>query len=209
MIGIADKIMKRIHAHDNEGWVCTPKDFLDLGSRNAVDQALFRLVQKGRLQRAGRGLYAVPKFSESLNRVVPANLDSAIEAIARRDGLRILPSGLSAAYDLHLTTAVPAKVVYLTDGHTRKLTVNRTTVWLRHASPKIMQWAGKPAAPVVLALYWLGPRVVTATQEEIVFALKGLLPDYVKLDLLQNSHSLPQWALRLALEIADDKSVVA
>ena len=44
MTGMADKIMKRVSAHASGRWVCSPKDFLDLGSREAVDQALSRLV---------------------------------------------------------------------------------------------------------------------------------------------------------------------
>ncbi len=56
MTGIADKIMKRVRAKGRGKWVCTPKDFLDLGSRAAVDQALSRLATSGDLRRVGRGL---------------------------------------------------------------------------------------------------------------------------------------------------------
>ena len=59
MIGIANRIMQRVSAHDSGTWVCTPKDFLDLGSRAAVDQALSRLVKAGRLRRVGHGLYDI------------------------------------------------------------------------------------------------------------------------------------------------------
>ena len=49
MSGIADKIMKWVAAHHRGRWVCSPKDFLDLGSWEAVDQALLHLVKAGRL----------------------------------------------------------------------------------------------------------------------------------------------------------------
>ena len=45
MTGTAAKIMQRVSVHDSGRWVCTPKDFLDLGSREAVDQALSRLTK--------------------------------------------------------------------------------------------------------------------------------------------------------------------
>ena len=45
MTGAANAIMRRVSAHSRGRWVCTPKDFLDLGSREAVDQALSRLVR--------------------------------------------------------------------------------------------------------------------------------------------------------------------
>ncbi|MCY4141731.1 MAG: DUF6088 family protein, partial [Rhodobacteraceae bacterium] len=97
MIRTADKIMKRIAAHGRGQWVCTPKDFLDLGSREAVDQALSRLVKAGRLRRAGRGLYDLPRISGVLKRPAPVDLNAAVAALARRDGIRIMPDGATEA----------------------------------------------------------------------------------------------------------------
>ena len=205
MTGIADKIMRRVSVHDSRRWVCTPKDFLDLGSREAVDQALSRLSQAGRLRRVGHGLYDVPRISNVLNGLAPVALDAAIAALARRDGVRIMPDGLVAANHLGLTNAVPAKASYVTDGHSRTLKIDGRTVRFRHAGPSVMQWAGRPAAPVVQALRWLGPRA--AADREIVSSLKHHLPDNVKFDLLRNSRDLPGWALPLARSIASDQAV--
>ena len=55
MVPIADRIMERVAARERGTWVWTPKDFLDVGSRAAVDQALSRLARAGRLRRAGHG----------------------------------------------------------------------------------------------------------------------------------------------------------
>ena len=205
MIGIADKIMQRVSVHDSGRWVCTPKDFLDLGSREAVDQALSRLVKAGRLRRVGHGLYDMPRISNVLNRPAPVDLDAAITALARRDGVRIMPDGLVAANQLGLTNAVPAKVSYVTDGYSRTLKIGGRTVRFRHAGPSVMRWAGRPAAPVVQALRWLGPRV--AADGEIVSMLNRHLPDAVKLDLLHNSRDLPGWALPLARSIASEQAI--
>ncbi len=205
MTPMADKIMKRVSAHDNGSWVCTPKDFLDLGSREAVDQALSRLVKAGQLRRVGHGLYHMPRFSNVLKRSAPVDLDAAIAALARRDGVRIMPDGLVAANQLGLTNAVPAKVSFVTDGYSRTLKIDGRTVRFRHAGPSVMQWAGKPAAPVVQALRWLGPN--TAADAQVVSTLSRRLPDDVKLDLLKNSRDLPGWALPLARDITSDQAV--
>ena len=203
MTPMADKITKRVSAHDSGRWVCTPKDFLDLGSREAVDQALSRLVKAGQLRRVGHGLYDMPRFSNVLRRPAPVDLDAAIAALARRDGVRIMPDGLVAANQLGLTNAVPAKVSFVTDGHSRTLKIDGRTVRFRHAGPSVMQWAGKPAAPVVQALRWLGPDAAA----EVVSTLSRCLPDDVKLDLLKNSRDLPGWALPLARDITSDQAV--
>ena len=204
MTGMADKIMKRVSAHDSGRWVCTPKDFLDLGSREAVDQALSRLIKAGQLRRVGHGLYDMPRISNVLKRTAPVDLDAVIAALARRDGVRIMPDGLVAANQLGLTNAVPVKASYVTDGHSRTLKIDGRTVRFRHAGPSVMQWAGKPAAPVVQALRWLGP--AASSDAQVVSILSRHLPDDVKLNLLLNSRNLPGWALTLVRNITSDQT---
>ncbi len=205
MSSMADKVMKRVAAHHRGRWVCSPKDFLDLGSREAVDQTLLRLVKAGRLRRVGRGLYDMPRFSKVLKRAAPVDLEAAIAALARRDGIRIMPDGLVAANQLGLTNAVPAKVSFVTDGHSRTLKIGGRTVRFRHAGPSVMQWAGKPAAPVVQALRWLGPDA--ATDARVVSTLSRQLPEHVKRDLVQNERNLPGWVLPLARNITNSQAV--
>ena len=205
MTPMADKIMKRVSAHGSGSWVCTPKDFLDLGSREAVDQALSRLVKAGELRRVGHGLYDMPRFSNVLNRPAPVDLDAAIAALARRDGVRIMTDGLVAANQLGLTNAVPAKISFVTDGHSRTVKIDGRTIQFRHAGPSVMQWAGRPAAPVVQALRWLGPDTTADTR--VLSTLSRHLPDDVKRDLLQNIRDLPGWALPLVRNITSEEAV--
>lgn len=204
MTSIADKILRRVSAHDSRRWVCTPKDFLDLGSREAVDQALSRLVKAGRLRRVGTGMYDTPRVSRVLKRLAPVDLDAAIAAIKRRDAIRILPDGLVAANQLGLTTAVPAKVYFVTDGASRSLKIDGRTVRFRHASPSVMRWAGRPAAAVAQALRWLGPDA--AADDRVTSTLRRCLPDNVKRDLAQNLRDLPGWALPIARKITNSQA---
>jgi len=197
--GIAKKIMKRMSAHSNGKWVSTPRDFVDLGSREAVDQALTRLVKVGHLRRVGHGLYDRPRFSSLLNRPAPADIEVAVAALARRDGVRIMPDGLLSANQLGITNAVPAKACYITDGPTRALEIDGRTIHFKHVSPRIMKWTGRPSAPVVQALRWLGPDA--AADKQVVKILNRNLPEDVKLDLLQNIRDLPGWALPIARSI--------
>ena len=205
MSSVFDKVMKRVSSHRSGSWVYTPKDFLDLGSRGAVDQALFRLVNAGRLRRVGHGLYDRPRISDVLKRPAPVDLKAAVGALARRDGVRIMPDGLVAANQLGLTNAVPAKICYVTDGHTRSLKIDGRTIRLRHASPTVMKWAGRLSAPVVQALRWLGSDAATTVQ--VVSILSRNLPDDVKIDLMQNCSDLPGWMLPLVPGITGKKTV--
>lgn len=186
-------------AHSSGKWVSTPKDFVGLGSREAVDQALTRLVKAGHLRRVGHGLYDRPRFSSLLNRPAPADIEVAVAALARRDGVRIMPDGLLSANQLGITNAVPAKACYITDGPSRALEIDGRTIHFKHVSPRVMKWTGRPSAPVVQALRWLGPDA--AADKQVVTILNRNLPEDVKLDLLQNSRDLPGWALPIARSI--------
>ena len=207
MTSMADRIMKRVSARGRGRWVCTPKDFLDLGSRQAVDQALSRLVKAGQLRRAGRGLYDLPRTSGVLKRPAPVDLDAAVAALARRDGIRILPDGAAAAHGLGLTDAVPAKASYATDGASRTVEIDGRTIRFRHAGPRVMRWTGRPAAPVAQALRWLGPDATADAR--VVSILKRRLPNAVKQDLYVNGRDLPGWALPLARDVATDRAAAA
>ena len=196
-----------MRAHGRGKWVCTPKDFLDIGSRAAVDQALSRLVKAGQLRRVGRGLYDLPRISSALNRAAPANLDAAIAALARRDNIRVMPDGIVAANRLGLTNAVPAKADYVTDGTTRTVKIDGLTVRLRHARVNLMNWAGRPGAPVVQALHWLGPRA--AGDPQTITILQQRLPDTVKRDLVRGTRTLPDWAVRIVGKVVDPAGAAA
>lgn len=52
-------MLLRIKARE-DGWVFSPIDFVDLGSRDAVDKALSRMAAGGTIRRVARGLYDVP-----------------------------------------------------------------------------------------------------------------------------------------------------
>ena len=182
-------------------WVCTPKDFLDFGTREAIDQALYRLVKAGEMRRVGRGLYRMTGIGE-VQKSAAVDLDSAVAALARRYGVRMMPDGMFAANQLGLTNAVPAEAIYVTDGHSRTLKIDGRTVQFRHAGPQVMWWAGRPAGPVVQALRWLGRDA--ATDDRVISELQRRLSAEVKSDLVQNIRSLPGWAIPLVRSIAAD-----
>lgn len=95
------------------------KGLLHLGNRAAVDQALSRLVRRGALRRAGRGVYVLPVESR-FGRRAPS-VENTVQGVAAALGERIANSGAMAANELGLTTQVPEKRVFLTSGPNRVL----------------------------------------------------------------------------------------
>ncbi len=184
----------------------TPRDFLDLVHRRAVDQALSRLVRAGNLRRVGRGLYDLPRISPVLKQPAPTDVDVAVAVLARRDGIRFMPDGATAAHRLGLTHAVPVKASYATDGSTRTVSVDGQTIRLRHAGSRIMRWADRPGAVVMQALRWLGPDA--ARDPRVVSTLKRL-PNEVRHDLSRNIDDLPGWVQPLARAVAAEEAEAA
>ncbi|HLO52412.1 MAG TPA: DUF6088 family protein [Kamptonema sp.] len=205
MITVAQKIMQRIRQYGDDTWVCTPSDFLDLGSRTIIDKALSRLVKDGSLRRISRGLYDLPRMRGILNRPAAPNVDAAIKALARRDNIKFMPDGIVAANSLGLTNAVPAKTAYLTDGTTRTLKVGGRTVHLKHARKELMSWLDRPGLTVVLALDWLGKLAASGT--EVINNLRSRLPDDVKQDLLKGKDILPSWMAKIVDSINQGQNV--
>jgi hypothetical protein len=113
-----------------EGGVLSPKEFLHLGSRAAVDQALSRLTKEGRLLRVARGTYVSPVSSRFGTR--PPTPEKVVHALATQTGEVMTPHGASSANTLGLTQQVPIREAYLTSGRTRKLKLGRLEVVVSH-----------------------------------------------------------------------------
>lgn len=138
-----------------EGGVLSPKEFLHLGSRSAVDQAFSRLAKAGTLLRVARGAYAAPVSSRFGSRA-PAP-EKVVKALAEQSGEIVVPHGANAANALGLTQQVPIREVYLTSGRTRKLKLGRSEVLVKHAPRWMLALGTRPAGAAVRALAWIGP----------------------------------------------------
>jgi hypothetical protein len=79
------------------GRVWTPADFAKLGNRDAVDKALQRLALTGDIRRIDRGLYDLPVVNRLTRRLTAPDYRAVIDALARKDQLRMLVDGITAA----------------------------------------------------------------------------------------------------------------
>ena len=197
MQSIDSKILSRIYGR-GKGCVVTQGDFLDLGSRQAVDLALHRLVKKGTLRRLARGLYDYPRQDPDLGLLFPT-LDAIVKALKGRDNIVLQPSGGYAANLLGLSDQVPMKIVFLTDGPARKVQIGKTTILLKHTTPRSMATAGRVSGLVIQALRHLGQRHVT---DETVAVLQKRLSADDKNQLLKDVRYAPAWIAAIMRRVA-------
>lgn len=185
---IDNMIVSRIYGR-HRGWVFTPMQFLDLGSRMAVDQTLGRLTKSGIIRRLTRGLYDYPAKHPDFGDL-PPNYDRVAQALVGRDNLKIQPSGAYAANLLGLTEQVPAKIVFFTDGPNRKVQIGKQTIVLKRTTPRNMATAGRISGLVIQALRYLKQGNVDST---VLAKLKRRLSDDDKNTLMNDIRYAPAW----------------
>ncbi len=194
------KILATIYGH-KRGWVFTPDHFKGLGSRDAIASALKRYKKSGLIRQLGRGLYDYPKTHPELG-VLAASLDAVAKALAGRDAIRLQPSGAYAANLLGLSTQVPMKVVYLTDGPSRTVQIGNQQIILKRTTPRNMAMAGKISGLVVQALRSFGQDQVDA---EMVACLDRRLDAAARAQLMKDIRYAPAWIADIFRTLAADE----
>ena len=166
-------------------------------NQDYIGDLLAAYMKEGKLVRLANGVYlktAVTRFGP----VYPSPTEIA-EAIARRDHAQVLMSGLAAENYFGLSTQVPMKVVFLTSGSARKLTVGNTEIEFKRGVPRNFAFKDKTMATLCLALKSIGNGHVTEAQRAV---LKRFLSEYMKEHAVNEDIKLmPQWIQRLLNEI--------
>lgn len=168
-----------------EGEVLSPKEFLNLGSRAAIDQAFSRLAKAGKLMRICRGMYVAPVKSRFGTRAPEP--ERVVQALAVKTNEAVAWSGARAANSLGLTQQVPVRQVFLTTGRARTLKIGKTEIQINHAPRWMLASAG--AGEAVRALAWLGEKQSTRAIHE----LRKKLPQTEWARLMGLRAVLPSW----------------
>lgn len=189
MTSTDDKIEQKIKSL-KQGAIVFTEDFQNYGSPGAVKVALHRIVKKGLLHHLARGIYAKPTFSKLLNKEVLPGAEEVALAIAKRDKARLLPTGAYAQNALGLSTQVPLRIVYLTDGSPRTIKIGKRSIQFKKTTPKNLALKGKISKLVVQALKDIGKDKATPQELE---KIQSLLLKEDKQDLKHDIALAPQW----------------
>jgi hypothetical protein len=192
-----DQIVTRIERL-GEGKAFSAKDFLDIASRGTIDMALTSLTRLGIIR---RGLYDMPKVNRALGGDLSSDINEAARAIGRRQRWKIVPEGAWAANLLGLSTQVPAKIIYLTDGPNNEVPIGRRRIQFKHARPKVMAGLEGKFALVVQALRHLGKEGVGPREIE---TLRAALSPAEKRKLVKDTRFGVDWIYEVAKRIAEE-----
>lgn len=129
-------------------------NFADLGNPDAIRQALSRLVKAGKIRRIRRGLYDLPRSHPITGQTAP-DITATVRALMEGSHAQWQFTGAYAANALGLSDQVPAKIIILTDGVPRKVSLGKLVLIFRRAAPRNLLGAGHRSGLVVQALRYL------------------------------------------------------
>ena len=198
-LSLEDRIMANV-TRRGRGCVFFGEDFHSFGSPEAVRQALSRLTRAGAVRRIGTGLYHIPAINEKLGGALPPSMDTVARAIARRTGSRIVATGAQAANLLGLSTQVPAKPIYLTNGTSRSVVIGNYSISFRHVGPRRMGVKNDISVLVFEALRYIGRANVT---DQVVSRLRSSLPADAKAELRRDLPRASIWMRPLVERITE------
>lgn len=199
---IADKVVARIYGK-SRGWAFSQIDFSDLGSREAIDMALFRLHKKSTIRRVIRGLYDYPRYSQLLEREMGPDIHQVARALARKFGWRIQPSGTAAMNLLGLSTQVPSQYLYQSDGPNRHYEACGTAIQFKHGTLKDAGFRHDESGLIVQSLKTLGETHIT---DETISRARQWLPVDKRTRVLKDTQRVTGWVHEVIKQICREDS---
>lgn len=197
---IEQKILSRIYGR-GRGWAFTKTDFVAGFGEANIHQALSKLARAGKIRRVCHGVYDYPRYSELLGQALGPDIDQVAQALARKFNWRIQPSGEAALNLLGLSTQVPGRWIYLSDGPSREYSIGqdgRQILAFRKSSLKDTGFKYRESGLLVQALKALGKeRVDTA----VIEALRRRLEPKLCRRILSDTRAVAGWILQIIKQV--------
>ena len=193
---IDKSILRSMRAKPNAS-VFSARHFAELGNPDGVRKALSRLVKTGKIRRIRRGLYDLPRAHPITGQTAP-NIMATVQALMDGSHAQWQFTGAYAANALGLSEQVPAKIIILTDGVPRNVSLEKLTLVFRRAAPRNLLGVGQRAGLVIQALRYLKG---SADMPKHVDKLRKTLDVNTKKRLASLTPELVAWMRPIAQEI--------
>ena len=200
MQAIENKVISRIYGR-GRGWAFTKTDFITDFPESNIHKALSSLEKSGKIRRVCRGVYDYPVYSELLGQTLSPDMDQVAHALARKFNWHILPSGDSALNFLGLSTQVPAKWVYLSDGPTREYKISHQILQFRKTALKDTRFKYRMSGLLVQALKALGREHVDS---QIISTLATQLNGNDCERILKDTRTVTGWIHKIIKDVCGE-----
>lgn len=179
-------------------------DFCDLMDYGTAKKSLSRLEENNKIQKIMRGVYYNPRYSQLIQEYEKPAIDEVAKAIARNFKWTIAPSGNTALNQLGLSTQVPAKWIYFSDGPYKTYQIGSQELEFKHRTNKEISGMSEKTILIIQALKELGEAQVT---ESVIQKLKRQLTDEEKITLLNEAKQTTVWIFNIIKKITQEEQV--
>jgi len=187
---------------NRRGSIFFADEFRKFGNNDAVRQTLSRLCRKGMLIRLAAGIYLYPKMDKEIGIIFPS-IETIAQVIAKREKNRLIPTGAYALNALGLSTQVPARVVFLTDGTARVVKVGKkATIKFKRTVAKNLSYKGKISLLAIFALREIGKDKVN---DEQLQKIKEALQQEKRENILHDMNLAPVWISNIILKLIENE----
>lgn len=200
MKSIENNIFNKMRRY-GRGWVFSAVDLIDLGSREAIDTALYRLKEKNVIRKIIQGVYDYPEISQVVEKPLPANMNKVAQAIARKFGWTITPSGETALNILGISNQVPAKYVYISTGRTVSYDIGNRTLQFKKGKLKEGNLKLPETRLLVQAIYALGKNSLT---DDTIYLLKQTIDPAKYHLILKDIQTVTGWVRDAIKKVCED-----
>jgi len=189
MQAVEKKIVAKIYGRGS-GWAFSKIDFgADFDEAN-IHKALASLAKAGRIRRILRGIYDYPRVSEALGGSLFPDMDQVAQALARKFSWRIQPTGSAALNLMGLSTQVPGRWVYLSDGPARTYTMGKQDLEFRRAPLREAGFKLRESGLLVQAIRALGKERL---DERTLGALRTAMQGKNCGRIVRETKAVPEW----------------
>ena len=165
------------------GHVFLPSDFKELGTSTAIRKALSRFVESGQVERMGQGIYVIPKNDKIFGKILPS-MEELAEALAKKEHVKIKPSGQYALNKVGLSTQVPMKLIFLTTGNSKRIQIGKNAIIFKSTTAKKLSMKGEITSLLFLGLEELDLQNISSIQmDRIMELLKQERPENLRYNL--------------------------
>jgi hypothetical protein len=187
---------------DKRGKIFFSSNFADYGTNVAVRHTFSRLCKNGILIRLSAGIYLYPEIDREIGIIYPS-IEKIAKEITKQEKARVIPTGVYALNALGLSTQVPMRVVFLTDGTPRMINIEgEASIKFKKTAPKYLSFKSKLVSLIVFALREIGENKATAEQLE---RIKELLKNEKQATITGDLQLAPAWVKNTILNLLKDE----
>jgi hypothetical protein len=193
------EILNRIEKFESNQ-VFIANDFFDIAGYETIRSTLNRLVRDKEIMRIMKGIYYKPEYIELIGEYAAPSVNEVANAVARKYNWTIAPSGNTALNLLGLSTQVPAKWTYISDGRYASFSFSNVTIEFKRRNNGDISKMSTLTAMVIQSIKEIGKDNIT--QKQIDY-LRGKLSENEKTELLTDSKTTSAWVYGVIKKISE------